>query len=242
MTAETSFIFSAEPHLEASHPWVNEALFEEIAHEELAAGAVLPEAVPILLSAGEPLFSEGEHKSHIYRLEAGLVCLSAIRASGPPQIVEFVRPGQFLGLGFLKRHIHNAKAVVGCSLSCWPLSTLQLWVEQDPIALDCQANAIEREFAHRRRVLSGLTKNQPEHRLAAFLVAMSRLSEVEGRDPDAVSDSLNCGVVATYLGIDIDALARALTSLQSQGLVKSGSQGQLMLCDRDKLEELYPSP
>ena len=77
--------------------------------------------------------------------------------------------------------------------------------------------------------------------LETFVRANSKSGMLATRDPKPL-EKLTEHNVYVITPAAIDALARALTSLQSQGLVKSGSQGQLMLCDRDKLEELYPSP
>jgi CRP/FNR family transcriptional regulator len=95
---------------------------------------------------------------------------------------------------------------------------------------------IEREFASLRQkhVEAGLGK--PLVRLAAFLVAVSRHNALEGRDPNLVDDSLNCAVIADYLGMRLDVLAWALMELESRGLVQPALDHGLRLLDVPALD------
>lgn len=187
------------------------------------------------LAPDEYLFCEGDAKSYVYRLQRGLICLSAGRAEGPPDIVEIVGPGNFIGLGFLKHFIHSAKAIVDSTVICWPRSAIADLIASDEKQLDRQASATEREFAHRRRALVGQPRTKPLQRVAAFLVAMSRLNEVEGRDADVISDTLDCGIVSKYLDIDINTLRDALLELQSQSLIEVSDNAAIRIVDRHGL-------
>lgn len=180
----------------------------------------------------EYLFCEGDLKSHVYRVESGIICVSAGRAGGPPEIVEIVGPGNFVGLGFLKHFIHSAKAVVESTVTCWPRSAISELIASNETQLDRQADATEREFAHRRRALVGQPRTSPIQKVAAFLIAVSRLNEVEGRDWEFICDTLDCGVVAKYLDMDIDTLRSALVELQADGLIEPAENSALRIIDR----------
>ncbi len=190
------------------------------------------------LATDESLFLEGELKNSIYKVESGAICVTASRLGRPPIIVELVFPGNLIGLGFLECHIHNAKAVVESSVSCWPLSMLPGLVEQSDTGRQRQSDATEREFVYRRNSLVNSTLNSPLQRLAAFLVAMSRLNEIEGRDRNIISESLGCGIVADYLKMDLNMFGRALVELRRRELIEHTPPEGLRLCDREKLELL----
>ena len=235
------FALSENSNLNFHYPSVSESIIDELALE----GQVfdhLPIASSVRhLSLDDYLFHEGELKTHVYRLETGIICVTAPRLNGPPEMIETVFPGNLLGLGFLKRNIYNAKAVVESRVSCWPLSAIPALVEENATAQRRQAEATEGEFAHRRSAMVRLTQDHPVQRVAAFLVAVSRLNEVEGRDPNVISDKLHCGVVAKYLGLDIDTLAHALVELEARALVEQSPTGGLRLCDREKLDGITPT-
>jgi CRP/FNR family transcriptional regulator len=100
------------------------------------------------------------------------------------------------------------------------------------------ADEAEQDFAFRRQknVEAGLGK--PLVRLAAFLVAVSRRNALEGRDPYLVDDTLNCAVIAEYLGVRLDVLARALLQLEARGLVRPALDHGLRLIDVAALDSV----
>jgi CRP/FNR family transcriptional regulator len=76
-----------------------------------------------------------------------------------------------------------------------------------------------------------------EHRVAAFLLALSAAAMTEGRDPCVISDSLTCGAAASLLNVDIEKLASALAALEAKGLIERDGKG-LRLIDMEGLEAL----
>ena len=201
----------------------------------------VPTDLPVrYLQFDENLFQVNDLKTHIYKVETGIICISAPRLNRPPEIIELVHSGSLIGLGFLDRHIHNAKAVIDSSVSCYPLGAASTLVEQTEAAKRRQAEATEREFSHRRSDLIGSTFEDPVQRVASFLLAVSRLSEDEGQEPDIISDALSCGVVADYLGLDISTLGSVLVELQSRQLIECCPPQRIRLCDRQALETLAP--
>ena len=224
----------------AAYPSLGATILEELALDAQESRDGLADPSVRQLSLDENLFREGELKTGVYRLDAGMICVSEPQWNGPPKIIEIVFPGNLIGLGFLKRNIYNAKAVVDSRVSCWPLDAIPTLVEDSNTAKRRQAEATEREFAYRRNALCGLTEDKPVERVAAFLVAVSRLSEVEGRDPDMISDTLHCGAVADYLGLTIDTLREALVELEARAMVEQCLGEGLRICDRDGLDRLTP--
>lgn len=91
---------------------------------------------------------------------------------------------------------------------------------------------IERTFAKAREFQALL------ERTAAFFVVVSRNNAYEGRDPLVVTDDLRCGVVSSFLGVDIDAMGRALRELERRGWVSTDAEGRLHLDDLAALDQL----
>src|SRR5262249_16697905 len=98
--------------------------------------------------------------------------------------------------------------------------------------------AIDKEVDFVRETLVKSGRENPVERVAAFLVALSRNNKDEGRDPSIITDSMQCGVVATYLSMSVDALAKLLAELQSLGLIEPPSPRGLRLKDLNALEHL----
>lgn len=192
------------------------------------------------IARGDHLYVEGEPKLEIYRVEQGVVSITSRRDSGPPEIVELAFPGTVFGLGFLPEHIESATAVVETTVSVWPLAALPGLAEESLAVRNRQADATERELDYRRRMLVASTAGQPKLRVAAFLVAVSRLNGIEGRDPKVITESLRSGDVAEFLGLSLDTLAEALAELKALGHVSVGPCGRLHLTDPLELDRLAP--
>jgi CRP/FNR family transcriptional regulator len=78
---------------------------------------------------------------------------------------------------------------------------------------------------------------QPLARIAALFVTLSRHNIYEGREPDVITDSLSCGLVAGYLNMSVDELAHLLLDLETRGLVAAHGGG-LKLTNVVELERL----
>lgn len=190
------------------------------------------------LAQDDYLFREGELKRHVYRIETGALCVTACGAHGAPELIEIAYPGDIVGLGFLDRHIESAAALMATRVSVWSLQAIPLLTQATNETEARQSNALEREFLFRRKQLVASTADSPLRRVAAFLAVVSRLNEIEGRDPAMISESLRSDEVAAFLGVDIETLGAQLVELQRRGLVSQTVQGGLRLDRREELEAL----
>lgn len=110
------------------------------------------------------------------------------------------------------------------------------WVEEPATPISYPNGNTAAEFERKKRRI--IERSDPVTRVAAFLVAISRQNEHEGRDAMIVCDSLTCGAVAEFLGLDLDIFSRALVALERRGLVETANADRLRLKDIDGLERL----
>jgi CRP/FNR family transcriptional regulator len=207
-----------------------------LAHDTRAELVPFADA-PIRVLRDQTLFRRGQAKTHIYQIEAGTIAVYETRADGTHSVVEFAFAGDAVGFGFLESHIHSAQAVGEARVRCLPLSALDLVLQHDKRAMQRYAEAMEREFKSRRDELTSVDR-KPVNRVAALFVTLSRRNQEEGRDPGVIGDSLDCGTVAGYLGLDLDTLGRALVELERTGLIERCSPIGLRLIDLAALEQL----
>lgn len=120
-------------------------------------------------------------------------------------------------------------------VTCFPLDVFGDLIESEPSLKAKQSDAVEEEFAARREALTA-SRLPPAQRLAAFLVAVSRVNQYEGRDADRVADFVTCGAVSEFLSVDIDGLSGALVELRTRGLIEHCPPSELRLIDLDGLE------
>ena len=194
------------------------------------------------LSTGDVLFRPGDARTHVYLIEEGTIALFRKRTGGAQDVVEFTFAGDVVGLGFLAKHIFWAKALSKSRVKLLPINALDDLLDGNERTNQRYREAVQREFVARRSELIDAFRGNPVCRVAAFLLALSQLNRHEGRDPCLVADSLDCAVVASCLGIDIDALARALVELQEMRLVEHSPESGLRLTNLDGLDELAREP
>jgi len=190
------------------------------------------------LSTGGILFREGDPKTHLHRIAAGIICVYRKRIDRPHEVIEFVFPGDALGLGYLDHHIYRAKALVETRVQYLPLIALDDLLQYDYRAKKRAVETLQREFAHRRHLLINAARRKPVGRLAAFFLSVSHLNKNEGRDPSMIIDSLKCGVVADWLGLDLDTLGDALVELEKKGLIEQSASLGLRLKNLSALKDL----
>jgi CRP/FNR family transcriptional regulator len=183
------------------------------------------------------LYRRGEPRICLYCIEAGVVALLRQPLGGHREIIEFAFPGDVLGYGLFEHHTSWAQAVGEVCIQRMPLSALDQILQRDKRAFDRYARALRREFEYRRNQLVN-TDQGLVNRVAALLVALSRQNSLEGRDPRVVGDELACGAVASWLGIDVHALAKALQELQQSGLIELSPPDGVRLSDFARLERL----
>jgi CRP/FNR family transcriptional regulator len=123
-----------------------------------------------------------------------------------------------------------------CVISPAVLSDVRRAAPADEHAARRLDDEIEREFASLRQKHVEAGQGKPVVRLAAFLVAVSRHNAIEGRDPNLVDETLNCAVIADYLGMRLDVLAWALMELESRGLVQPALDHGLRILDVSALD------
>jgi CRP/FNR family transcriptional regulator, anaerobic regulatory protein len=67
------------------------------------------------------LFTEGDAKTHVFKVASGAVCLYKVLADGRRQVIEFALEGDLIGLCSAPAEACNAQAMVSTRVKCLPL-------------------------------------------------------------------------------------------------------------------------
>jgi CRP/FNR family transcriptional regulator len=189
------------------------------------------------LETGAFLFQAGDTRATIYRVVSGAFCHYMNWDDGRHDVIEFAFPGDIIGFGHLETHISSAQAMVPSQVCVVSARDFQIALDQDAQLTARLTAAADREFDVLRQRSIRIAKGDIEHRVAAFLLALSAAGATEGRDPRIISDSLTCGAAASLLNVDIEKLASALAALEAKGLIERDGKG-LHLIDMEGLEAL----
>jgi len=192
------------------------------------------------MSGGEKLFSRGEPKECLYRVESGVIAITWTTPASIPETIEHVETNGVFGLGYLDYHLYDAVALTDCAVSFWPRNAFGSLSDQVPGLEARQADAVEREFLHLRSSIVAAPADRPVSRLAAFLSVVSRMNGAEGRDPNVIDETMQGEVVADYLHMDLETLGQALVELERRGLVQLEPPRGLRIIDPEGLDRFAP--
>jgi len=166
------------------------------------------------------LYTEGDPRTHVYRILSGAICLYRMLEDGRRQVVDFAFTGDVIGLGAGQVESCNAQAVSPTHVSGLPIARLMTAAKADArIALGLY-EALSREIAVAHEHLTCLGHRSATERVATFLVILSRRNEVRGLACDVVDLPMSRADIADFLGIRIETVSRTLSKLRIQGLIE----------------------
>jgi CRP/FNR family transcriptional regulator, anaerobic regulatory protein len=192
---------------------------------------------PQTITANAFLFRAGDPRTHLYRVESGAICLYETRRTDRQSVIEFLFPGDYVGLGFLEKHHLSARALLDSTVTCLPIDALAEVARSDPRAQAKLAQSVEREFEARRDELCDAGQRRPIERVAALLVTSARTNVQQGRAAELIKDSWKCGVIADLLQLTLDDLSAILVELGRRGLIAAAGE-DLRLTDIAALEAM----
>jgi CRP-like cAMP-binding protein len=177
------------------------------------------------------LFREGDAATHVYRVEAGNVCIYRMMADGRRQIIDFAYPGDYIGLGELGEHAANAQASSRARVRCIPISALHDVARRDSHFGFKLYEAVALELQAARELLFTVSQRTAAERLAAFLMALSRRNERHGEDSTEIVLPMTRTDIADFLGLTIETVSRTFTKFRNEDLI--GIEQNILVTLRD---------
>ncbi len=186
----------------------------------------------------EHVFYDGDPASHVFKIEAGNICIYKMMLDGRRQVIDFAYPGDVIGLGALGKHSAGAQAMTATSARCIPTSMLHEVVKQDSRMGLKLYEAMSRELLAARELLCTVGRLSAPERLAAFLVALSRRNKRCGDNPNIIVLPMTRNDIADFLGLTIETISRTFTKFRNAGLIDLRQSVLLTISDPQTLANL----
>ncbi len=190
------------------------------------------------VEAKEFVFADGDPTTHVFRIETGAVALYKILADGRRQIVGFAYPGDLLGLGAEGEHVMNAQAIKPTRLRCLPSAMLHSSASRDPVFGLKLYRMLALELAATRDLMLTTGQRSAIERVVSFLLAFSRRSEREGKDPFEFELPMTRTDIGDFLGLTIETVSRTFGKLRALGLIELPRSNLVRVNDLEGLEGL----
>ena len=190
------------------------------------------------LKVGEALFRSGWSRSDVYRIETGVMMVSSGDGKSTPRRFELAEPGDFVGLGFIEHHSSSAYAMTDCVVRSYSPSEFGQLADRDPSIREQEAVAIGREFDLRKaKCLEEASRKTTAQRLAGYLLVVARMNTMDGREPNIVPDTINCGFLTDLFDVSLEDLASATKELHKAQLLELDVQERAIISDFKRLED-----
>lgn len=226
-TLGSSTNFPLQPRLQPSLERVGRSLDEHLSQAQARR-----------YNAKEFVFTEGDLATHVYRVESGTIALLRLLPDGRRQILGFVYPGDFIGLGMQGEYIMSAQALGPSRIRAMPLPTLNRLAASDPVLCFTLYQFIAEDLAATRELLVTTGHRSACERIAAFLVTLARRTGVDGELASVVNLPMTRSDIADFLGLTIETVSRTLTKMKNNGLIDLPQSSRVMLLDKIELESL----
>jgi CRP/FNR family transcriptional regulator len=155
-----------------------------------------------------------------------------------PRSFELAEPGDFVGLGFIEHHSSSAYAMTDCVVRSYSPSEFGQLADRDPAIREQEAVAIAREFDLRKaKCLEEASRKTTAQRLAGYLLVVSRMNTMDGREPNIVPDTINCGFLTDLFDVSLEDLASATKELHKAQLLELDVEERAIIADFKRLED-----
>ena len=185
---------------------------------------------------GSKLFGEAEPASHVYQIREGAVRTYKSLSDGRRRIGAFHLPGDILAVENCKVHRFTAEAIVDTTV--WIAKRRSLFArlaKGDIPAANNVRDLVTRTLEHAENHLLLLGCQNSLEKVVAFLLEIDRRLG----QPEVMVLPMTRRDIADYLGMTIETVSRALSSLQEERILslKGTNHREIVLHDRSKLAQ-----
>lgn len=191
------------------------------------------------LQKGEHLYRQDENFESVYAVRSGSVKAYSITDNGQEQVTGFYFPGEILGMdGIAKnKYASSARALETSSICEIPFDKLGELSTRIPSLQKHFFQLMSQEIAEDQQLLTLLSKNTADQRVAALLLSISarnkrrKLSAANFRLPMSRTD------IGNYLGLTVETVSRVLSRFQKMGVLGVDNK-EITIADPDALRSV----
>jgi CRP/FNR family nitrogen fixation transcriptional regulator len=184
---------------------------------------------------GTEIFGEAEPAEYVYQVIDGAVRSYKLLSDGRRQIGAFHLVGDIFGLENGQVHRFTAEAIVDTTVRLAKRISLEHVAETDALVARDLLSMTTSNLQHAEDHMLLLGRKTSLERVAAFLLEMDGRLTAAG----VMALPMNRRDIADYLGLTLETVSRALSSLHGKGILGflGQTQRQIVLLDRPGLSK-----
>ena len=209
---------------------------EPLDNQELAQVSALMTSVE--LTAGEPLFDEGEDAGNVYNVTSGTLKVYKLLPDGRRQVTGFLFPGDFLGLAKQETYAFSAEAVTPCLLCRFSRQKLEDLMQRMPKIEQRLLNIASNELVAAQEQMLLLGRKTAREKIASFLLMLAKRARQRGQEDDPVAVPMSRTDIGDYLGLTTETVSRTFTQLKQDSIIQLLPNHLVKLAGREALEDI----
>jgi CRP/FNR family transcriptional regulator len=173
------------------------------------------------LQKGEHIYRQDEEFRSVYAVRSGSVKGYAITDNGQEQVTGFYFPGEILGMdGIAKnKYASSARALETSSVCEIPFDKLGELSGRIPSLQQHFFQLMSQEIAEDQQLLTLLSKNTADQRVAALLLSISARNKRRRLSAANFRLSMSRTDIGNYLGLTVETVSRVLSRFQKMGIL-----------------------
>ena len=169
----------------------------------------------------EHVYHAGDEFSSVYAVHSGAVKTIKITEDGIEQITGFHLPGEIIGIDGLATNVHSNSAIAleTSSICEIPFNRLEELSVKIPNLQRRFFQLMSKEIAEDQKLITMLSKNSAEERIAALLLSISVRNQQRGLSSKEFHLPMSRSDIGNYLGLTIETVSRIFTRLNKNGVI-----------------------
>jgi CRP/FNR family transcriptional regulator len=206
--------------------------------EKLALASL---ATEVQFEKGTLIYREKEKAGFLYILLDGVVKTWKTQPDGSNCAVAFCFPDDLFGWPDDDRYDGSAQVLLPTSAYKVPIPSLEVLLRGNAdLAVDLLGK-LRRRLRQQQRQVSLLGRNDALGRVAIF-ISMLEDMESKGSRPTRLYLPMSRSDIADFVGLSLEAVSRAFTALDTQGILTFRSKRHFQVADRAGLQALIDAP
>jgi CRP/FNR family transcriptional regulator len=191
------------------------------------------------LKAGESLFLQGDNVRAICILREGWAFRYQSLEDGRRQIVDFVLPGDILGVGTTTQMLYGVEALSTCTWVTMSRESFLAKVSQEPALSMKLVNMLSAGQVRAFEQMTSVGRRTARERVAHLLLDLARRVQRSASDCEGIEVTmpLMLSHIGDALGLATETVCRCLGELKRAGILVF-SAGRLEILDLDGLSDL----
>lgn len=191
------------------------------------------------LAKGDHIYREDEAFDSVYAVRLGCIKTYRLTGDGKEQVTGFYLPGEIFGVDGVScgTHANSAIALETSAICTIPFEHLEDLSSAIPSLQRHMFKLLGREIAEDQKLITMLSKNSADERMAALFLSLSKRYAQRGLSSTNIRLPMSRGDIANYLGLTVETVSRVLSRLQKQAIIRIDNK-EVELLDDDKLRQI----